>query len=141
MKFAKLFPRLAVVGGLALTAAAITYALQTGVVEVKPEAPTVAYDIPVPETATTFKFTVYDHDGWYNPDDVLEKEDWEPVPTGRDGKKVTNINLQIQLACIGGSVAGGGGSSGEGTAEVYVVVEFNNGKDSYETGIIKVSCP
>ena len=74
LKLSKL-TRFLLAAGAVASAAAMTVALQTGVINGNPPSMTAHFDVPVPETATTFKITCYDHDGWWNPDDVLFKDD------------------------------------------------------------------
>src|SRR5262245_21925643 len=102
--------RLAVAGG-ALAAAAL-FAQSSGVVVVTTPSVGASYSVPIPPDAGSYQVTVYDHDGWWNPDDVLQSS--EPADTtGPDGTKPKILNLQIQLSCVAGILCGGAGTSDE----------------------------
>ena len=147
MKFKNPF-RLAVACG-ALAAAAL-FAQSSGVVIVTTPGVNASFNVDIPADAESYQVTVYDHDGWWNPDDVLQSS--APADTkGPDGTKPKTLNIQVQLSCVEGIVCGGAGSSGESSCEVYVVVTWYSkaAKDvkdgdkpsgSTETDMQQVSC-
>ncbi|MEM7307857.1 MAG: hypothetical protein AAF682_14355 [Planctomycetota bacterium] len=108
--------------GLLLAIASFAVAQGTGLVKIGDGVLNAAFNVEVPEGAQSYQITVYDHDGWWNWDDVLASEPIKNLV--EDGKKPKSLSIQTSFECIGGHVAGAKGSSGEPTAEVYCVIQW-----------------
>ncbi|MAB78884.1 MAG: hypothetical protein CMJ89_05955 [Planctomycetes bacterium] len=124
-----------------LIATAVGFAVQVqsrGIHNIRPENPSVSHTFDVPAGSTTFQATACDSDLFF--DDMLAAEDWEPIPTDADGNTVDELTVTIGLFCSGGEVYGGEGPSGEGCAEVYIKVEWNNENGDDECDPQSVCC-
>jgi hypothetical protein len=99
--------------------------------------------VPVPSGATSWSYETYDHDGWWNEDDLLEAEGPIPLPDGHKPGGKVEVDFK-DLKCVDGVLVGPKGSTGEGTAEVYVVITFHfpgGATTTVETSSQKISCP
>ena len=97
--------------------------------------------VPVPAGATSWDYKTYDKDPWFNPDDLLEAESGLPLENPEPGGHV-QVTWD-DLTCEDGTVRGPEGDSGEGTADVYVIVTFHfpSGASSVtQTKVQKISC-
>ena len=74
---------------------------------------------PIPKGATKASFKVYDDDYYVSPDDLLYESHWLDIPEGSD-----NYLATFWFWCVAGEVTGPQGTSGEGSAELYIVIEF-----------------
>ena len=103
-----------------LALAGVAVLAQTGGVSIPTPGVNAAFTVDVPADAESYQVTVYDHDGWWDKDDVLSS-----IPTADLAPpKPKSINILAQLVCVGGNVCGGMDTSGEACAEVYVVVTW-----------------
>lgn len=130
---------LAILASVACLAAGISMAIPDGGGTNDIECATVVFSIPVPAESTTYTWSAYDSDPIS--DDLLEEDDWEPIPGHTKGKEGDVLDQSVKLCCIDGEVTGGEGSSGEGSAEVFIVVRFNNGGGKVTTKVQQVTCP
>ena len=97
--------------------------------------------VPVPLGTTSYTYKVYDYDPTiFDPDELLEEgvEKFKKPPQA--GGSVT-INFE-DLYCEDGVVKGPSGSSGEATAEVYVVLEFHqkHGSSTVTSQTMTIEC-
>ena len=88
----------------------------------------------VPSGSTQARFSVYDSDPLFN--DLLFESNWQDIPEG-----TKNWLCTFHFWCVDGEVCGPSGSSGEGSAELFIVVEFNYGGGKSESQVFQVKCP
>jgi len=132
--------RLALVAFILVVSSSICASLaQTAAVTIAPKALTTTAIIKVPPGATCYQVQVIDKDVFR--DDVLTKCRWKAVPLDDDGNPVKEIVISAVLVCVGGEVCGDSNSSGEGTAEVFLEVAWNDGSNPTITAPVLLSCP
>ncbi|MEM7307856.1 MAG: hypothetical protein AAF682_14350 [Planctomycetota bacterium] len=99
------------------------------------------FTVPIPLGTTSYTYKAYDYDPTiFDPDELLEEGTEKLKKPPQAGSSVT-INFD-DLYCEDGVVKGPAGSSGEGTAEVYVVLEFHqkHGSSTVTSKTMTIEC-